>query len=125
MRDGHCASSVACGRFALLARPTAELTPVPAVWAMSTDLSIHSRSDSTSPHDSIGQRGFAASMYALNELVELSPGEVHQRVTEQLDADAIGIAQVHRLWNAAIGTDVRNTGLIKTGLQSFPGRSLD
>src|ERR1700712_2907063 len=53
-------------------------------------------------------------------LVELVATEVHQRIAQQLDLDAIGVFEVHRLLDAAIGSGVLPAGLVETCTDLFP-----
>src|SRR3954470_4928305 len=48
--------------------------------------------------------------------VELLAAEVHQRVAEQLDLDAVGVLEVHRLLDPEVGARVLHT----CGVQLVP-----
>src|SRR5439155_493339 len=41
----------------------------------------------------------------------------HERLANQLDLDAVGILEVHRLLDAAVGPDVRNPRAVEPALQ--------
>src|SRR5688572_29515746 len=53
-------------------------------------------------------------------LVELGTAEVHQRVAEQLDLDAVGVLEVHRLGDAEVGPGVLDAGLVQPSLALLP-----
>src|SRR5262245_17183102 len=53
-------------------------------------------------------------------LVELLSCEVHQRITQQLDLNAVGVLQVHRLLDAAIGPGVLDPSSVEPFTQLFP-----
>src|SRR5689334_19311940 len=53
-------------------------------------------------------------------LVELVSGEVHERIAEQLDLDAVRVLEVHRLGDALVWTEVRDPGRVELGPQVLP-----
>src|SRR3954452_6725966 len=76
------------------------------------------------PVTSLGEdpRGFdcRGRCCGLVSLVELFPGEVHQRVAQELDLYAVGILEVHRLLDPAVRSGVLDTLGVESRAQLFP-----
>src|SRR5215211_3324710 len=53
-------------------------------------------------------------------LVELLAGEEHERIAQQLDLDPVGILEVHRLLDAAIGSGVLHARLVQPVADLLP-----
>src|SRR6478609_4931089 len=53
-------------------------------------------------------------------LVELASAEVHERVAEQLDLDAVRVLEVHRLLDPEVGTGVVHSCLVQPTLRQLP-----
>src|SRR5262245_9722611 len=73
------------------------------------------------PGTTVAQRGSAQpEAPRLPLLVQLAAGEVHQRIAEQFDLDAVGVLEVHRLRDALVGPEVRHPRLVEPGTQPLP-----
>src|SRR5437764_2836324 len=58
-------------------------------------------------------------------LVEHAPREVHERVAQQLDLDAVRVLEVHRLLDAHVRTGVLDAGRVEPVAQLLPAVARD
>src|SRR4051794_35063692 len=57
---------------------------------------------------------------SLSSLVEPLATEEHQRIAEQLDLDAVGVLEVHRLLDPAVRPGVLHPGLVEAFAHLIP-----